>query len=218
MNTTYRGWVFAGICALVFLAFSFGQASGAPSLNHYVKKYQHIKATPEQQRRIARYDNLIKYFSSFAYFKPGHKVNTSFLKALMLAESNGDHKARSSKDARGLCQIIYPTALLAAKELTSNKYTFRFNYVSKKRLRNLQPDDLYNPAINILLACYLISKYNHKFGGKLDLVVAAWNAGENSITRSKPPQYRETLDLIGKVNGFFIYFLKHKKGYSRYAS
>ena len=69
-------------------------------------------------------------------------------------------------------------------------------------------DDLYDPAINILLACYLIAKYNNKFEGKLDLVVSAWNAGENSISDNRPPQYDETLNLIGKVNGFFICLLR----------
>lgn len=209
-------WSLAGVCVLLFIGCISGQVHSA-SLTHYVKKYQQVRATPEQQKRVARYGNLIRHFSSIAYFKPGRKVNSSFLKALMLAESNATPKARSKKDARGLCQIMYPTALAAARDLLASKKAINFNYVSRERLRNLRPDDLYNPAINILLACYLISKYNYMFEGKLDLVVAAWNAGENSIVNARPPQYRETLDLIGKVNGYFVFFLKQRRSPPRYA-
>jgi soluble lytic murein transglycosylase-like protein len=179
------------------------------SLSQYVRKYKHVKATPHQLQKLAKYDHLIQYFSSFAFFRPKHRVNPDFIRSLILAESNANPRARSSKNARGLTQIIYPTGRLAARDLNSlNK---RFRYVNPRRLANLQPDDLYDPAINILLACYLISKYNYNFNGKLDLVVAAWNAGENSIKGNRPPQYTETLDLIGKVNGYFTYFLKRKK-------
>ena len=82
----------------------------------------------------------------------------------------------------------------------------------RSKLKDLQPDDLYDPATNILLACYLISKYNHDYNGQLELVVAAWNAGRNSITDDlQPPNYQETLNLIGKINGYYIYLLDKKK-------
>ena len=158
---------------------------------------------------MARFNHLIEYFSSFSYFKPRHKVNANFIRALMLAESNGEPRATSNKDAKGLCQITFPTGKQAASELAKKNINFR--YVSKRRLLNLRPHDLYSPSINILLTCYLISKYNYTFQGKLDLVVAAWNAGEYSITNNRPPQYKETLNLIGKVNGYFIYFLKNQR-------
>lgn len=177
------------------------------TLTQYVQKHRNIQVTHQQSRKIARYDYLIKYYSSIAYFRAGHKVNADFIRALMLAESNGDPKALSHKDARGLCQITFPTGKQAATELA--RKNIQLKYVSRKRLLNLGPNDLYNPAINILLTCYLISKYNSQFQGKLDLVVAAWNAGENSISNNRPPQYKETLNLIGKVNGYFIHFLKN---------
>ncbi len=186
------------------------------SLGTYVRKYRTIEVSAEQMRRLRRYDHLIEYFSSFSYFQPRHKVNPDFIRALILAESDGDPKARSSKDARGLTQIIYPTGRQAARELLQKN--IRFRHVSRSQLRNLKPGDLYVPEINILLACYLISKYNYTFQGKLDLVVSAWNAGENSIVGNQPAQYRETLNHIGKVNGYFIYFLRQKQARLRVAS
>lgn len=204
----------AAIALLCFVfSWSATTAAGA-SLNHYVKKYRAIRVSHEQEKRLSRYNYLINYFCAFSYFRPHHKVNADFIRALILAESNGEPRARSNKGARGLTQIIYATGKQAATALLQKRTHFR--YVSRRTLQNLQPDDLYNPAVNILLACYLIAKYNYQHKGKLDLVVSAWNAGEYSIVGNKPAQYRETLNHIGKVNGYFIYFLKQKNS-RRYA-
>ncbi len=192
---------------ILFCTCTVLETANAASLTSYIRKYKNISVTPQQMKKVSKYKYLIDYFSSFAYIRPKRKVNTNFIKALMLAESNADPRALSKMGAKGLCQITYPTGKQAAKELAHIQINFR--YVSKQRLLNLRPKDLYNPAINILITCYLIAKYNFNFKGKLDLVVAAWNAGENSIKNNRPPQYKETLNLIGKVNGYFIYFLKH---------
>ena len=185
------------------------------SLNRHVRKYRKIEVSQDQVKRLSRYNYLIDYFSAFSFFKPKHKVNPDFVRSLILAESNADPRARSCKGARGLTQLIYPTGKQAAKELAAKDINFR--HVSKQKLLNLKPNDLYNPAINILLACYLIAKYNYHFQGKLDLVVSAWNAGAGSIVNNKPPNYRETLNLIGKVNGYFVYFLQRKQRKVKYA-
>jgi len=116
----------------------------------------------------------------------------------------------SEKKALGLCRLLYPTAQVAARELLAKG--LRFEHVSVERLRRLQPEELFDPAVNILLACYLISKYNKAHNGSPDMVVAAWNAGQGSISNGKVPEYPETLDLIGKVNGYFLAFLKQGRG------
>ncbi|RUM35709.1 MAG: lytic transglycosylase domain-containing protein [Desulfobulbus sp.] len=192
-------------CCVIFCG-SVGPAKA--SLTHYVNKYKAIKVSPEQAKKLSRYNYLINYFCKFSYFQPHHKVNPDFIRALILAESNANPGARSSKDARGLTQITYATGKKAAMALALKPVHFRF--VSRKILQNLRPADLYNPAVNILLACYLIAKYNYQHQGKLDLVVSAWNAGEYSVTGNKSARYRETLNHIGKVNGYFIYLLKQK--------
>lgn len=173
-------------------------------LSSYVRKYARVTATNDQMAAIGGYDHLIDHFSHLPFFHANYRVSADFMRALILSESNGDPGAVSNKNALGLCQILFPTGQLAARELLARGLSFR--YVSAERLRNLTPADLHDPAVNILLACYLIAKYNHKFDGRLDLVVSAWNAGENSIFLGQPPPYEETLDLIGKVNGYFVFF------------
>ena len=121
------------------------------------------------------------------------------------------HSAVSEKNARGLGQILYPTGSQAGKELAKSLTFFR--HVSKNKLDSLREEDLLDPAINILLTCYLIAKYNYRFDGRLDLVVSAWNAGENteSLSFGQHAPYRETEDLIGKINAYYIYLLKTRK-------
>ena len=175
-----------------------------------VKRYKNHKVSQDQVRKLARYDHLIRYFSGFSYFIPRHQVSPNFIRALVLAESGADHLAISEKNALGLGQILLTTGKEAAGKLAQSRT--RFRYVSRSQLENLSKNDLFDPAINILLTCYLVAKYNYKFEGKLDLVVSAWNAGENtnSLSFGRHAPYGETENLIGKVNAYYVYLLKHK--------
>ncbi len=195
----------------LFLLFPGQIFSLTPPLEKYVRKYHSITIPKEHLVKVNNYNYLIEYFSSFAFFKPNHRVSTDFVKALIIAESGANPKAVSPKKALGLGQIIYPTGKQAAKELYASGIQFR--YIQPAKLKHLQEEDLFDPAINILITCYLISKYNFRFDGKLDLVVSAWNAGENvdSLKIGLPAPYTETYNLIGKINGYFIYLLQIRK-------
>jgi len=194
---------------LILLTSTCAQAA---RIDEYVKKYNGVVISEAGVKKLSQYNDFINYYTNFCFFKPRHKVSPNFIKALILAESSANPRALSDKNARGLTQILPETGRIAAKELYNRKMAF--SYVSRAKLKNLQPQDLYDPAVNILLACYLISKYNHDYNGQLELVVSAWNAGRNSITDDlQPPDYQETLNLIGKINGYFIYLLDQKKTY-----
>ncbi len=184
--------------------------SAEAEITSYVNKYRNTTISRAQLQRIKRYDNLIQYFSSFSYFLPRHKVSPDFIRALILAESNANPRAVSNKNAQGLGQIMYSTGKQAAFELS--KSSVHFNYVTKKTLRNLTKEDLFDPAVNILLTCYLIAKYNYKFDGKLELVLSAWNAGEytDSLSKMKHAPYKETENLIGKVNGYYLFLIRNR--------
>lgn len=195
----------------IFLAFIViftfvTETSG--SLNSSVRKYKNSGVSQKDIKKLTRYDHLIRYFCGFSYFVPKHKVSPNFVRALILAESGANPRAVSNKNAMGLGQILLSTGKQAAKELAKSGTNFR--YVSKQKLLNLSKNDLFDPAINILLTCYLIGKYNYKFEGKLELVISAWNAGENtkSLIRGRHAPYKETENLIGKVNAYYVYLLK----------
>ncbi|MEN8188524.1 MAG: lytic transglycosylase domain-containing protein [Thermodesulfobacteriota bacterium] len=196
---------------LLPLIILLGAGHGECSLKKYVDKYS--KSTISQQRldRVSRYNDLIDYYCRFTFFRPKHRVSPDFIKALILAESDGNPRAVSHKRAMGLGQIILTTGQEAGRELARRHIDFQ--HVSRSTLKNITAKDLFDPAVNILLTCYLISKYNHKFNGRLDLVLTAWNAGENTrqLRWGRPAPYRETLNLIGKVNGYYLFLLKQKQ-------
>jgi len=207
--------VFQGIIISIILLYFTGNAFC--SLHGSVTKYKDSEVSQTSIQKLKQYDHLVRYFSGFSYFVPDHKVSADFVRALILAESSANHLAVSSKNALGLGQILVTTGQEAAQVLSQSNTQFR--YVSKNTLRNFKRKDLFDPAVNILITCYLISKYNAKFEGKLDLVVSAWNAGENtkSLKNGKHAPYRETEDLIGKVNAYYVYLLRNRvfPSYSR---
>ncbi|MBU1568262.1 MAG: lytic transglycosylase domain-containing protein [Proteobacteria bacterium] len=197
---------------LLLILFSLSLATKSyGSLQNSVIKYQNRGIVRQDIERLAQFDEYIRYFSGFSYFLPKHKVSADFVRALILAESGANPNAISAKNARGLGQILFSTGAQAGKELAKSLTFFR--HVSKHTLNNLSEEDLFDPAINILITCYLIAKYNYRFNGRLDLVVSAWNAGENteSLSFHKHAPYRETEDLIGKINAYYIFLLKTRK-------
>src|SRR5690606_3733683 len=127
-------------------------------------------------RQLRQYDHLVNYFTNFSYFRPRHKVSPHFIRALILAESGANKQAVSPKGAIGLGQIMLATGREAGRELYDSGVNFR--YVSRSRLKHLSREDIFDPAINILITSYLVAKYNDRFNGRIELVLSAWNAGE----------------------------------------
>ncbi len=211
MTVTMRQYTFKVTVALSFFVLFHVHLPPESSADLYssVNKYKESTVDNDSIRKLAKFDHFIRYFSSFSYFAPNHKVSPDFIRALILAESSANPAAISGKNAMGLGQILFSTGAQAGRELARSNTDFK--YISNKSLGNLRKTDLYDPATNILITCYLIAKYNFKFDGKLDLVVSAWNAGENtsSLYHGKHAPYQETENLIGKINGYYVYLLKH---------
>lgn len=160
-------------------------------------------------KAILNYDKYILYFSSFAFHRTKKNVNPNYIRALICVESAGNPRAVSSANAYGLTQILLPTGRRWAKELYETGY--KFKYIDREKLSNLSTQDLFDPAINILLACYGTDKFNAKFGGR-DMVhtAASWNAGHNAVIKYKNcPPYTETIKFIGKINGYMLSFMKY---------
>ncbi len=213
MRNTYTLAILFSISTLL-LPFNNTEAS---ELRSSIDKYKGAEVSSRTLRQLEPYNEYIDYFSQFTFFRKNHKVSSDFIRALIIAESNVDPNAVSPKNAMGLGQIILTTGQEAAKEISRSRFSFK--YVDKEKLKNLKQEDLFDPATNILLTCYLISKYNYKFNGRLELVLSAWNAGENhkALDNGRPVPYEETMNLIGKINGYYISLLQKKKQISIYA-
>ena len=95
------------------------------------------------------------------------QIPSSLIYSIMKQESAFNEKTRSHADAMGLMQVIPRLA----KQL-SKKFDVAYT----------QPDDLYNPLINIQLGSYELMEQVKKQSGQLTYVAAAYNAGPNALS------------------------------------
>lgn len=95
-------------------------------------------------------------------------VPDDFLLAVARQESLFDPRARSSANARGLMQLIHPTAERVARRVGLNEPS---------------TSDLYEPALNIELAGHHLASLLVRYDGRRPLAAAAYNAGERRVDR-----------------------------------
>ena len=192
------------------LGIGSAEAQSRRQVRVHVERMAREVPGPAVQQRLTRYDPLIEYFTGLSFTRPGITVNTSFVRALVSAESAAEPTAVSSKGAVGLMQIMPATARPAAKALFATGYDFR--YVDERQLENVTAEDLKTPAINLLIGCYLLDRYNQRFGNDLAKTVSAWNAGPQAVDRHRgAPPYRETLELIGRVNAYYVFYNRQRR-------
>jgi len=110
-----------------------------------------------------------------------HGVDPKLVAAVMKVESNYNRWARSSKGALGLMQLIPATG-------------HRFGV-----------SNFFDAAENIEGGVRYLKFLSDKFGkDKLDLLLAAYNAGENTVERfGRVPPIRETTDYVRKVTRIY---------------
>ncbi|HEY9109055.1 MAG TPA: lytic transglycosylase domain-containing protein [Roseateles sp.] len=100
--------------------------------------------------------------------------------ALVHVESAYQSQARSPKGALGLMQIMPATG---------------------ERYGVDTPRDLLDPATNIDVGTRYLHDLHQMFDGNIELVLAAYNAGEGAVKRhgNRIPPYRETQDYVRKI-------------------
>jgi len=107
-----------------------------------------------------------------------HQVAPDLVRSVMAVESEFDQWAVSSKGARGLMQLMPATA------------------------RQLGVSDSFDARQNIFGGTQYLRILLDQFGGDVALVLAAYNAGPNSVLRyGGIPPYRETRAYVQKVQG-----------------
>ena len=103
-------------------------------------------------------------------------VDASLVSAVIRAESNYEPRAVSRKGARGLMQLMPATA---------------------KRLSLTHPFD---PVANVRAGVRYLRQLLDRFDHRPELVLAAYNAGENAVdTFGGVPPYRETVGYVKRI-------------------
>lgn len=108
-------------------------------------------------------------------------LNPALLAAMARAESAFDAGAVSPKGARGLMQVMPATG----------------------RRFGAEPAQLFDPQVNLDAAGRYLAWLRERFADDLDLILAAYNAGEATVDRYQGvPPYRETRDYIRRVRSY----------------
>ncbi|MGQ0508458.1 MAG: transglycosylase SLT domain-containing protein, partial [Myxococcaceae bacterium] len=121
-----------------------------------------------------------------------HSLDPFIVWAIMRRESAFRAEVMSGANARGLMQLIPPTATAIAKEL---------------QLPAPDPDELFSPELNIKMGAWYLSKLLERFQLPA-LVAAASNAGPNAAGRWMKEKGDLPLDLFVEVIPF-----KETRGY-----
>lgn len=139
---------------------------------------------------------LLEFFeqsSNYRTFSPllreaskTHGIDYSLLQALISTESGFNADAVSPKGAIGLMQVMPPTAERYGVTASKN------STVAKK---------LTNPKVNIKAGARYLADLIKMFPGRLELALAAYNAGEGAVQRAgnKIPNYPETQKYVKTV-------------------
>ncbi|SUD90117.1 lytic transglycosylase domain-containing protein [Psychrobacter phenylpyruvicus] len=105
-----------------------------------------------------------------------HGVDPGLLKAMMHTESSFNPNARSPVGAQGLMQLMPATAR-------------RFSVINA-----------WNPAENIEGAAKYVAWLSRRFNGKIEHVLAGYNAGEGNVDKyGGVPPFRETRNYVQRV-------------------
>lgn len=109
-----------------------------------------------------------------------HDIDPLLLHSIARVESRHQPEAISHAGARGLMQVILPTA---------------------RRFGVEGAEQLHDPQTNLRVSARYLKTLQQRFGNDLELVLAAYNAGEGAVEKHgrKIPPYRETQDYVRKV-------------------
>jgi len=139
---------------------------------------------------------LVSFFEGSASFKSAkphlteasrtHNIDFELLQALVATESGFNALAISPKGAIGLMQVMPDTAA-------------RFGLSAEPRLPIQRK--LADPALNIKTGARYLRYLMNLFPGRLDLVLASYNAGEGAVQRAgnNIPNFKETQNYVQTV-------------------
>src|SRR5262249_19211347 len=154
--------------------FMGGQEEPAPVKPKAAAPESAKVAATDENSGSSPYRNLIESISS------RNGVDPDLIDAMMKTESNYNRWAISSKGARGLMQLIPETG------------------------RRFGVEDFFDPRQNIEGGVRYIKYLLEMFHGNIDLSLAAYNAGENLVSRlGKIPPISETRNYVQKIRAAY---------------
>lgn len=126
-------------------------------------------------------DSLQRYGAEIRQATDETGVDPALLLSVLVQESGGDARARSPRGALGLMQLMPGTAV----------------EVGVRRP--------WRPEENIVGGARYLARLLARFGQRLDLALAGYNAGPGAVERAgrRIPPYRETQRYVGRVQDLY---------------
>jgi soluble lytic murein transglycosylase-like protein len=152
-------------------------------------------STSAQRSLVAMFDASPGYRNAKRALRDAarrHDIDYALLQALVAAESGFDPQAVSPKGALGLMQLMPETAA---------------RYGVRADARASVQDKLFDPRQNVAAGSRYLSDLIDLFPGRLDLALAAYNAGEGAVQRAgnRIPNYPETRNYVATVMQLYAY-------------
>lgn len=144
-----------------------------PALNAHVRK----PLNPEDKTRTSIHRQHIE--NVIAYAASVHGVDRNLVRAVARAESNFDHLAVSSKQAKGVMQLMDETAA------------------------DLGVSDSFDPYQNIMGGTRYLRMLLDRYGGNVERALAAYNWGMGNLERNPGRLPGETRTYISRVMRFY---------------
>ena len=109
-----------------------------------------------------------------------HGLSFSLLKALIKTESDFDPRAVSKAGARGLMQLM------------------------PENIKTLKIKNPFDPRENVMGGARYLKQLINRFGGKLPLALAAYNAGPGVVEQyQRIPPFKETENFVHEVMKYY---------------
>ncbi len=147
-------------------------------------------AVPASQSKLLAFFDVSPNFKAVKHHmreaSQAHNVDFELLQALIATESGFDTNAVSPKGAVGLMQLMPPTAQ-------------RYGVSGDAKMPIAKR--LTDPKINIKAGTRYLRDLINMFPGRLDLALAAYNAGEGAVQRhgNNIPPFKETQNYVVTV-------------------
>lgn len=147
-------------------------------------------ADPHGQRPYSITKGNRRYDKAIVRYARHYGIDPHLIKAVMEVESGFNPDVVSEKGAVGLMQIMPETA---------NGLSLRLGNGLKKAV-------LSNPDVNIHLGTFLLSELARRYDSNLDLMLAAYNAGEGNVEKynNQVPPFSETQKYIHDVKASYL--------------
>lgn len=144
-------------------------------------------------QRLVDHPNIRRYAALIDAAAGRHGLDSHFVKAVIAVESGFEPGAVSTKGAVGLMQVL---------PATGERYGLRADR------RGTVEAKLADPVLNLEIGTRYLADLRKLFTNRRDLVLAAYNAGENAVVRHRyaVPPYPETQAYVKLVDQFRAFY------------